>query len=467
MLSRTRAPFVPLFTAGLLLLGACSDEGDGADPDDMSEPVLVPDASRPDAAVTQPDATVADTDQEDARAPDATQPDASDPDATQPDASAPDATQPDASVDHDEPPVRLLIADSKSPKLHVVDVEQGAVIASFDTAAPARVYTGTSGLYGYATQSSADVVHVVHSGITVEPHDDHFHYLKGQPKLLERTFPGDNPIHFVAHDPWVALFFDDEGIARLVEESSLAGAPRVLSINSGAPHHGVAVPFHDHVLVTRPELLAGQTRATPTGIAVYDDKGVASGQVFEGCISVHGEASLDHTVAFGCKDGVLAVSHGASGFTSKLLANPTGTAAGTRVGTVVAHEQWPFFIGNFGAEAIARIDVQAGTITPKAVSGPYAQFIFAGSGEHLLVLTKDGVLRLLAPSTLNESASVPVLDPVGSDAAYAPQIAVAGHWAYVTDPSHARVHVIDLEQPGISKTIEVPGVPAKITALVP
>lgn len=374
--------------------------------------------------------------------------------------------------DHgDEGPLeRLLIADAVSPRVHVVDVAPAGVHRSFDLKGVARVYG--SGNLGFAVQGEADVVSVVRSGLTLEDHGDHLHGERGNAALLPFEASGDYPVHFVAHDGYVVLFFDNDGRAHVIEEASLSSSePVVHYLTAEHPHHGVALTFHDHVLMTRAELAEGATRATPTGVAVYQLDGTPTGDVFGGCSSVHGEATRAQLAVFGCAEGALLVELGADGFTGRVIPNPASDLTpAPRIGTVVVHERLAHAIGNYGSEALCAIDPAASTITPHALGERYVQFDVTPDGKTLVVLLRSGELSLRDPGSFDELARFAATSAVSDDSNHGaryPQFAFGEHDLYVSDPDRAQVHVVDLISRKVLSDIDVEGVPAKLTVLRP
>ncbi|MGO4842630.1 hypothetical protein AB4144_61210, partial [Rhizobiaceae sp. 2RAB30] len=84
--------------------------------------------------------------------------------------------------------------------------------------------------------------HGDHGDITIEP-----------PRLLGTEISGRKPVHFVEHKGDIAIFFDDEGLARIFEEkTALDEKPDVRDVATASPHHGIAATLGDHVLLTVP-----------------------------------------------------------------------------------------------------------------------------------------------------------------------------------------------------------------------
>jgi zinc transport system substrate-binding protein len=365
---------------------------------------------------------------------------------------------------------RLLVTDAVDPIVRVIDVDDGEPLESFAIEAIARVYAGNSGRFGYAVQGEGDIVQVIDSGLIAEEHGDHVDLVKGEPRLLPFALEGRLPVHFVPHGVHVAAFFDDEGVAHVLDESTLSRAkPKVVQIDTGMPHHGVVLAFAERLLITTPELAEGAMRASPTGIAVFDEKGKDTGERFGPCPGLHGEAARADVVAFGCSDSVLLVFADGKDFRAERIDNPSSDLeSAPRVGTLAAHADVKHFIGNFGPGALSKIDPKQGTITPVSVPSPYIQFTFDTRGEYVLLLTKDGKLHRLDVDTLESDKSIAVTtaptDDTGHGAKY-PQLAVGTEHIYVTDPDESEVAVVELATFEIERRIAVEGAPTKVAVL--
>lgn len=363
---------------------------------------------------------------------------------------------------------RLLIADGKNSIVRVFDVAEGAVISSFPVAGPANVYTGGSGRFAYAVQSTANQVDIIDGSMIFEDHGDHQHYDKFDPILVDKPLSGNNPIHFVAHGQYVAAFFDNDGEALILDESSLLSAERSqVRIKTAMPHHGAAVPFGDAILVTRPELLPGAIKATPTGIGVYKANGEATGQVFGDCFSVHGEASLPNVVAFGCDNGVLLVQSSADEMTALKLQNPSVDAEKRRVGTLIANEKLRFFVANFGLSKYAKINPETQAFEILNAPLDYAHFIFSKDGKHLLFLGKDGQLAVVDSISNELRHKSPVTAPAtGLDyGARDAKFAAGKNYVYITNPATAELIVFSLSTMAEAGRFKIEGEPTKLTVL--
>ncbi|MEZ4637366.1 MAG: hypothetical protein R2856_20825, partial [Caldilineaceae bacterium] len=284
------------------------------------------------------------------------------------------------------------------------------------------------------------------------------------PALLDLTMTGPTPIHFVDHDGKVAIFFDGTGATQIVERAQMTNADAALvAVDSGKPHHGVTMAVAGRVIVSAPDPGDG---ALPIGVDVYSMDGELL-QSFHECPGLHGEAALGALVAFGCSDGVLIIDTRAEEFTSQKIANPAD-AGERRVGTIIAHEDLPFFVGNFAADGLAWIDPAAGTLTPLILPLAQAGFKFDVHGDHLVVLTVDGQIHTLDPMTgeiLNSAAVITPIDPEAPRGSPRPVLAVDNGVAFVSDHTTGEVHVVDLETLTVQLTFASGGIPLSMTTV--
>ncbi len=204
--------------------------------------------------------------------------------------------------DHDEQPEavaserRLLISSMDEGLVEVVDPLSGEVIERLALTGPARLYPTENQRFAVAVQTDNDQINVIDGGLWTEDHGDHLHDYEETPSLLDAAMTGERPIHFVAHGGTVAIFFDGEGTTQLIQQRELEDADAELAtLDSSAPHHGVAVPLGDQVLLSMPGTESDS--ALPIGMAVYSLSGELL-QEFPDCPGLHGEAALGDAVHF-------------------------------------------------------------------------------------------------------------------------------------------------------------------------
>ncbi|NJN83140.1 MAG: hypothetical protein HC802_13210 [Caldilineaceae bacterium] len=242
--------------------------------------------------------------------------------------------------------------------VHLLDVGEGEILASYEVAGPARVYVGADETLAYTVQTDANQVNVIDSGVRFVPHEDHFDLDLTDPALLDFALDGPTPIHFVAHDGLIAIFNDSDGTAAIFSDSAARSNGDVVIVASGRPHHGVAVPMDDLVVISLPNS-DDPDAALPVGVAVrtLDGEELAA---FAECPGLHGEASIGHdAIAFGCADGVLILERDSDNWTTRKIANPAENPDEARVGTLYYSEASGLLAGNWSRQGLTLFDLEA------------------------------------------------------------------------------------------------------------
>ncbi len=353
---------------------------------------------------------------------------------------------------------RLFVSDHALPTVTAIDLGTNEVLGQYEIGAPATLYTTDDPSAVFAVQTSANVVNAIATGITVEDHGDHGDVEIGEPALLPVELTGERPVHFVAHDGRIAVFFDGEGIARVVDEKSfLSNEHEVVEFDSGAPHHGVAVPIGDHLLISRPH--PDKPEALPVGIEVRAPSGEAVSDL-HACPDLHGEAASGRSVALACAEGVL-VSTGANPPGIEMV--PYGDALGDGKSTTllggVAMQYW---LGNFGADRVAIIDPSAEEpfrLVPLEVRRVHFA-VDPVEVRFAYIFTEDGKLHRLDVVDAEIVASLQVTAPYSMDGEWnlpRPRIAVAGDQIAVTDPLGSAIHLVSTGDFSVTGRIELGG----------
>lgn len=361
---------------------------------------------------------------------------------------------------------RLFVGDHAESRVTAVDLATGEAVGSFDLASPASLYAGQSGRAVYAVQGAGNQVSVLGSGIAVDDHGDHGDIAVAAPHAVDAVVTGDKPVHFVEHDGAIALFFDGEGKARLVQEDDwlAGGEPDVSEIDSGAPHHGVAIPWGEYTIVSAPN--PDDATALPIGVRVLDRSGNAIGGL-HACADLHGEASSGNLLAIACADGLLIASGAGVPEISFLPYEGLPDGKSTTLAGGVGIQ---YFLGNFGADKVVLID-PAGEPAFRLVELPTRRVHFAVDPvrpRFAYVFTEDGSLHQLdvLAGTIVQSAAV--TEPYSMDGEWSlprPRVAVAGDVVAVTDPLAGQVHLVDVASFETARSIPVPGAPFNIVAV--
>ncbi|MCX8998184.1 zinc metallochaperone AztD [Rhizobiaceae bacterium BDR2-2] len=376
--------------------------------------------------------------------------------------------------DHDTKEAwRLFVADHAQPVVRAIDFDNGRELGRYDLKGYAALTASASGRTVFATQSDADIVHVIKTGIGFSDHGGHRDIEVEDAALLPVTFEGKRPFHVVPHDDHAILFYDRGGKADIIEEEPLLdGKAEVRSIDTTAPHHGVAVTMGRHVLVSVPDTAAEvKPDALPPRVAlrVIDENGREVGEQAT-CTDLHGEATSAKLAAFGCKEGVLiARPGGAEGPKLTLLPYPQDWPK-AMTGTLLGGKAMQFFLGNYGEDKLALIDPDSDE-PYRLVELPTRRVDFIldpASPRNAYILTEDGNLHVLDVVRGEIARKAAVTEPYSKDGHWRdprPRLAVADGQVAITDPRHSLVRVVDPETLKEVRTIPVEGQPFSIVAV--
>lgn len=363
---------------------------------------------------------------------------------------------------------RLFVGDHEQPIVRAIDVQTGKTIGDFPVKGQARLYASQSGRTVFAIQAEADIVSAISSGITLSDHGDHGDIAVEAPKLLPSEISGRKPVHFFDRKGEIAIFFDGEGKARLVNESSLLeGKPDISEVTAPSPHHGFAAAVGNHVLVTEPHP-EKPTEELPVGLRVFGDLGTSVGDL-HACPDLHGAASSGGLLAVACASGLLIVKSEGQKPVVDFLPYEAGLPDG-KATTLAGGKGLQYFLGNYGPDAVVLIDPEAEQAF-RLIDLPARRVHFAVDPvrpKFAYVFTEDGKLSRIDVIAGKIDGSVALTDPYSMDGHWndpRPRIAVAGDRVAVTDPLKGVIHLID---PGAfvkAGEIAVTGKPYNIVAV--
>jgi len=101
-------------------------------------------------------------------------------------------------------------------------------------------------------------------------------------------------------------------------------------IETGKPHHGVAVPIGDLTIAT----IAPDGEGLPDALAVIDPDGMELSRV--DCLNLHGEGKAAGYVAFGCEDGVAIFDTSVTPAEGRFVAYPDDAPEGGMIRTLLS-----------------------------------------------------------------------------------------------------------------------------------
>ncbi|WP_292898724.1 zinc metallochaperone AztD [Nitratireductor sp.] len=364
---------------------------------------------------------------------------------------------------------RLFIADHSEPVLRALDAEKGAVLETFPLESPARLYATESNETVFAVQRDANTITAFSTGIHFDDHGDHADMEVTEPKALEGSVDGDRPVHFVAHHGEIALFFDGEGVARLVSEKSISeGKPDIREIRTPAPHHGVVIPYGAHAIATVPN--SKDPSELPEGVQVVDAKGAAIGEP-AACPGLHGEATSGNITAIACDTGLLLITGGRNDVPKiRHMAYSDGLPDDLKVSTLAGGKALQYFLGNFGKSNLVLIDPEDEDAF-RLIELPVRAVHFVVDPvrpKFAYVFTEDGKLNRINVLSGKIDQSLELTAPYSMDGHWSdprPRIAVTHDEIMVTDPLKSVVHAIDAASFEKARDIAVEGMPYNIVAV--
>jgi hypothetical protein len=361
---------------------------------------------------------------------------------------------------------RLFVGDHAEGKVTAFDALNGDALGNFALKSPASLVASQSGEAVFAVQGAGNQVAAIRSGIAIDDHGDHGDIEVSEPVLVDAVITGERPAHFVEHDGKVALFFDGSGKVDLFSPHEWAEEGKITAaqLDSGTPHHGLAVPWGDFTLVSTAD--AEDDKKPRIGLNVLDASGDVVGETYA-CPDLHGEAASGNLLIVGCGDGVLVVS--GSGEPQVIKLDYSGLPEG-KTTTLIGGQGMQYFLGNYGADKVVIIDPTEAE-PYRLVDLPTRRVHFVTDSvrpKFAYIFTEDGFLRQLDVVSGKLVQSVKVTEPYSMDGEWSlprPRIAVAGDKVAVTDPLGSVVHLVDVASFALVGEIAVEGAPYNIVAV--
>lgn len=362
---------------------------------------------------------------------------------------------------------RLFVADREKPVVHVIDALKGEKLDTLTIQSPAVLQRTQSGATVFAIQGDAGVVSAISSGISFHDHGDHADIDVEAPKLLETQIKGKKPGHFVERQGLIAQWFDGESTADFFTEKAALddkAAPRQVSVVTA--HHGVAVPYDHHAVVTIPNPEDASKR--PIGARVVDLDGKQVGED-AACPGLHGSAGSGNIYALACNTGLLLITQ--NGDTPEIRhlpyskSLPEGSSS-----TLIGGKGLQYFIGNYGPDRIVLIDPSE-TDGFRLVQLPTRRVHFVVDPvrpQFAYVITEDGKLHQVDVVKGQIANTLQVTGPYSMDGHWndpRPRLAVADDKIVITDPLTSKLHLINAVSFKKEGEIAVEGKPFNIVAV--
>lgn len=363
---------------------------------------------------------------------------------------------------------RLLVADQEASVINVIDAVDKEVIDSFELSGPAALHRSSSGETVFAVQGATGVVSAINTGIAFHDHGDHADIDVSSPALLDVEFTGDRPAHFVEQQGYIAQWFDGEDTARFFTENAvLDGQSEVRTANIEAAHHGVAVPYQHHAVVSIPN--AEDASQRPIGARVVDFEGNRIGEDVA-CPGLHGSAGSGSLYALACSTGLLIISTNNGTPEIEHLPYPESLPEGS-ASTLLGGKGLQYFVGNYGADRIVIVDPSQAEEGFQLVQLPTRRVHFTVDpirARFAYVFTEDGQLHQVDVLSGELTQSLRLTEPYSMDGHWndpRPRIAVAGDNIVVTDPATETLHFVNAERFEKVDEMALEGKPFNIVAV--
>jgi hypothetical protein len=343
----------------------------------------------------------------------------------------------------------------------VVDVTSGEVVADEPVAGFSRV--SPAGDDRHVLVSGTLGWQVLDLGSWGHEHGDHAHHYTGEPGLTGVLLEAAEPGHVVAHEGITTLFDDGTGTITVLDPDDLgAGAPEVTTHAADEAHHGVAAR-----LVDRNLLMTVGDEESRSGVRLVSPSGEVLAETDE-CPGVHGEAFADDVAVHGCEDGAVVVD-------GRDMVKVQSPDAYGRIGNQAGSPVSPVLLGDYKTDPdaelerptrVALIDTRDASLRLVDLGTSYSfRSLGRGPEGEALVLGTDGAIHVLDPGTGARTDSIDVVDRWREPLDWQrprPTLHVVGETAYVTEPRHDQVHVVDLDRGRVTGTLELPHTPNEV-----
>ncbi len=347
-----------------------------------------------------------------------------------------------------ELPPRILLSHKNG--LTTLDGETGEVIDSEDLKAVLRL--SDAGDNRHIMVTKGDSFLTFDTGRITKPHGDHKHYYEAQPQLLSAAIEAPHAGHVVHHDGFTALFSDGDGVARIykTEDIGKEDANPVNTVETGAAHHGVAVPLKDGSVVT-----TKGTEDERHTIQHLDKSGTVLAETTE-CPGVHGEAAAGNgTLFFGCEDGPVVFDGtdfhkiDVSAYAGKDGYQRSGNSAGSEESNIILADNKTDKDADFERPTSVTLINTEDYSAKKVELGESYWFRSLARGPlgEALVLTTDGKLNVIDPDSGEVTKQIDAISQWKENEEWqqpGPILKAANGYAYVTDANKQELVVLDL-----------------------
>jgi hypothetical protein len=356
-----------------------------------------------------------------------------------------------------EPQLHLMTVDPTGG-VDLLDLADEAVTAIGDV--PGVTTTATDGRYLFLSSVTTGALTIIDSGMWTWDHEDHFHYYRGEPKVLG-TVEGSGEAVVTPGASATGVFFPESGQALTLSNDALArGEISIRSELPGAPHAGLVIPLADFTLMTLPG-----PDGTAASVQVYGADGGAVDGATAGCADARGTITTPVGAVIGCEDGALLATVEGEGVAFERIPYPD--AGPPRAVEFRAREGRPSVAAVAGDEGAWILDTRQQSWQFIPTEAPLLQVATVDDREgHVVALGEDG--RVLVLSTEAEgiiAATGPLLAETLTDPGLLAGVELIADQqrAYLNAPAEQQLHEIDFaDSARIARTFDTAAVPAHL-----
>lgn len=366
-------------------------------------------------------------------------------------------------------PTRIVISHAEG--LRAYDAKTGKVIGEDKMNAFLRLSDAGDDRHVMVTKGDSFLTY--DTGRITKGHGDHNHYYTAEPSLGDATINAPHAGHVVHHDGFTALFSDGDGVARIYKTEDIGNddAQPVNTVDTGAAHHGVAVPLKDgSVVITK------GTEDERHTIQHLDKEGKVLTETTE-CPGVHGEAAAGNgNIFFGCEDGP--VIFDGTKFHKVDASAYAGAGGYQRSGNAAGSEESDVILADNKTDEDAELErptsvtlVDTKDFSAKKVdldASYWFRSLARGPLGEALVLTTDGKLNIIDPDSGEITSQIDAISRWKENKEWqqpGPILQAADGYAFITDAQKKQLVVIDLLQEKEVNRFDLDIEPTEMTVL--
>ncbi|MCU1631669.1 MAG: transporter [Micrococcaceae bacterium] len=319
--------------------------------------------------------------------------------------------------------------------------------------------TFTDGRYLFTSSATTGVMTVIDSGMWTWDHEDHFHYYRGEPRIIG-TIDGTGEAMVTPGSSGTGVYFPDSGEGAVLDNDALAqGELTVRTEFSGQPHGGMLIPLSNLTLLTRPGV-----DAAAASVQVYG----ADGELVDGlsaeCVDAQGTITTPVGIVIGCDDGALLVTLDGDQVAFERIPYPAD-ASTDKATEFRAREGRPTVAAVAGDQGAWLLDTRRRSWQFIPTEAPLLQVSAVDDREgHVVALGNDGRILVLSAETSGTiAATEPLLAGTLKDPALLAgvELTTDQQRAYLNAPAEQQLHEIDFaDNARIARTFDTASVPA-------